>query len=40
MILPEGAELPKLFYQTKKIITDLEFDYVKIDACPNDCMLY
>ena len=39
-LLPEGAELPKSFYHTKKIITDLEFHYVKIDACPNDCMLY
>ena len=40
MLLPEGVELPKLFYETKKIITNLEYDYVKIDACLNDYMLY
>ncbi|KAL5752708.1 hypothetical protein ACOSP7_022905 [Xanthoceras sorbifolium] len=38
--LPEGETLPKLFYQTKKIITDLGLRCNKIDACPKDCMLY
>ena len=40
MLLLEGAELPKSFYHKEKIITYLKFDYVKIDACSNDCMLY
>ncbi|XP_077233608.1 uncharacterized protein LOC143875914 [Tasmannia lanceolata] len=38
--LPDGETLPKSFYETKKIIKDLGLDYNKIDACPNDCMLY
>ncbi|XP_077224998.1 uncharacterized protein LOC143858225 [Tasmannia lanceolata] len=39
-VLPEGAALPKSFYETKKIVGDLGLHYDKIDACPNDCMLY
>ncbi|XP_077226322.1 uncharacterized protein LOC143859526 [Tasmannia lanceolata] len=39
-VLAEGEALPKSFYETKKIIRDLGLDYDKIDACPNDCMLY
>ena len=27
-------------YETKKIIKDLGLSYEKIDACPNDCMLF
>ncbi|TXG73322.1 hypothetical protein EZV62_001901 [Acer yangbiense] len=38
--LPEGEILPKSFYQTKKIISDLGLGYEKIHACPNDCILY
>ncbi|XP_058093511.1 uncharacterized protein LOC131239697 [Magnolia sinica] len=38
--LPEGETLPRSFYETKKIIGDLGLKYNKIDACPNDCMLY
>ena len=38
--LPEGETLPKSFYQTKKIISDLGLGYNKIHACPNDCILY
>ncbi|XP_077232767.1 uncharacterized protein LOC143871132 isoform X2 [Tasmannia lanceolata] len=38
--LPEGESLPNSFYETKKIIRDLGLHYNKIDACPNDCMLY
>ncbi|XXG69015.1 hypothetical protein AAC387_Pa06g1981 [Persea americana] len=37
---PEGETLPKSFYETKKIIGELGLGYNKIDACPNDCMLY
>ncbi|XP_077248875.1 uncharacterized protein LOC143888370 [Tasmannia lanceolata] len=39
-VLPKGEALPKFFYETKKIIRDLGLHYDKIDACPNDCMLY
>ncbi|KAH9697062.1 hypothetical protein KPL71_023450 [Citrus sinensis] len=38
--LPEGETLPKSFYHAKKIIGGLGLGYKKIDACPNDCMLY
>ncbi|XP_077248014.1 uncharacterized protein LOC143887729 [Tasmannia lanceolata] len=38
--LPVGESLPNSFYETKKIIRDLGLHYNKIDACPNDCMLY
>lgn len=38
--LPESQTLPNSFYETKKIIRDLGLEYDKIDACPNDCMLY
>lgn len=34
------ANLPTSFYRTKKLITDLALPYVKIDACPKDCMLF
>ncbi|XP_010275092.1 PREDICTED: uncharacterized protein LOC104610255 [Nelumbo nucifera] len=38
--LPTGETLPNSFYEVKKIIVDLGLSYNKIDACPNDCMLY
>ena len=34
------AKIPVSFYEAKKIINKLRLDYTKIDACPNDCMLY
>ena len=34
------AEIPTTFYEAKKIINRLGLNYQKIDACPNDCMLY
>ena len=34
------AEFPPSFYEAKKIINKLGLNYKKIDACPNDCMLY
>ncbi|XP_077237173.1 uncharacterized protein LOC143878834 [Tasmannia lanceolata] len=37
---PTGASVPESFYETKKIISDLGLHYDKIDACPNDCMLF
>ncbi|XP_071688802.1 uncharacterized protein [Rutidosis leptorrhynchoides] len=34
------AAIPKSLYELRKIIRDLGLGYEKIDACPNDCMLY
>nr|XP_025662175.1 uncharacterized protein LOC112757838 [Arachis hypogaea] len=34
------VNLPTTFDQAKKLIRKLSLDYVKIDACPNDCMLF
>ncbi|XP_070017211.1 uncharacterized protein LOC107767582 [Nicotiana tabacum] len=34
------AKIPISFYEAKNTINKLCLDYVKIDACPNDCMLY
>ncbi|XP_027912664.1 uncharacterized protein LOC114172283 [Vigna unguiculata] len=34
------AKIPSSFYEAKKIINKLGLHYTKIDACPNDCMLY
>ena len=34
------AKIPSSFYEDKKIINKLGLHYTKIDACPNDCMLY
>ncbi|XP_035843728.1 uncharacterized protein LOC110929331 isoform X4 [Helianthus annuus] len=34
------ASIPKSLYDLRKIIRELGLSYDKIDACPNDCMLY
>ncbi|KAI9112944.1 hypothetical protein K1719_016058 [Acacia pycnantha] len=34
------TDIPSSFYEAKKIINRLGLNYKKIDACPNDCMLY
>ncbi|CAN6544560.1 unnamed protein product [Malus baccata var. baccata] len=39
-MLPKGDCLPESCYKAKKLINDLGLTYVKIDACPNDCMIY
>ncbi|CAN6679978.1 unnamed protein product [Malus baccata var. baccata] len=39
-MLHEGDCLPESCYKAKKLINDLGLTYVKIDACPNDCMIY
>nr|GMD39345.1 uncharacterized protein LOC109190361 [Ipomoea batatas] len=36
----EQERLPDSFYEAKKTINRLSLNYVKIHACPNDCMLY
>ena len=39
--LLEGETLPSNYYEAKKkILCDLGLHYIKIDACPLDCMLY
>ena len=38
--LPEGHELPKSMYDTKKIMKALSMDYEKIDVCPKNCLLF
>ncbi|CAN6678842.1 unnamed protein product [Malus baccata var. baccata] len=39
-MLPERDCLPESCYKAKKLINDLGLTYVKINACPNDCMIY
>nr|XP_028956335.1 uncharacterized protein LOC114824099 [Malus domestica] len=39
-MLPDGDCLPESCYKAKKLINDLGLTYVKIDACPNNCMIY
>lgn len=38
--LPKENVLPDSIYEVQKIIKDLGLDYVKIDACVNNCILY
>lgn len=38
--LPNDALIPKSYYEARKVIRDLGLDYIKIDACQNDCILY
>ncbi|XP_073103331.1 uncharacterized protein [Elaeis guineensis] len=39
-VLPNGALVPNSFYEAKKLIQDLGLEYIKIDACLNDCVIY
>ena len=39
-VLPETAHVPKDFYQTKQLVKGLGLSYEKIDACPNNCIIY
>ena len=39
-MLPEDNNLPKSYYQAKKILCPIGMEYQKIHACPNDCILY
>ncbi|XP_057758862.1 uncharacterized protein LOC130979432 [Arachis stenosperma] len=36
----EQAKFPSTLYEAKKTIRKLGIEYKKVDACPNDCMLY
>jgi len=37
---PQIMEFPSSYYEVKKMISSLDLGYQKIDACPNDCILY
>lgn len=37
---PEGETMPSSYYEARKIIQDLGLHYEKIDACPNNCILF
>ncbi|KAL6576813.1 hypothetical protein OROMI_011089 [Orobanche minor] len=37
---PEGVQLPKNYYETRKILRDLGLDYQKMVSCTNNCMIY
>ena len=39
-MLPTGHKLPKSTYYAKKLMCPFGLEYEKIDACPNDCILY
>ncbi|XP_073121652.1 uncharacterized protein [Henckelia pumila] len=39
-MLPDHNELPLSYYDAKKSFSALGMNYVKIHACPNDCILY
>jgi len=34
----EHAKFPKSFYEAKNVINNLGLNYVKIPACPKDCI--
>ncbi|KAL5718836.1 hypothetical protein ACHQM5_011699 [Ranunculus cassubicifolius] len=38
--LSDDIHIPKDYYESKKQLRDLGMECIKIDACPNDCMLY
>ncbi|KAL6219906.1 hypothetical protein ACLB2K_007664 [Fragaria x ananassa] len=40
MFLPEDNEIPGTVQEAKKSLAALGMGYEKIDACPNDCVLY
>jgi hypothetical protein len=39
-LLPDGNEMPSSTNSAKKCLSALGMKYEKIDACPNDCILY
>jgi hypothetical protein len=39
-LLPYGHRLPPNLYEAKKLLSALSMPYEKIDACPNNCMLF
>ncbi|XP_042428523.1 uncharacterized protein LOC122015605 [Zingiber officinale] len=39
-VLPSETQVPKSFYEAKKLISSLGLHYEKIHDCSNDCMIY
>ena len=39
-VFPMCDSFPKSYYESKKVIRDLGLNYVKIDACVNDCAIF
>jgi hypothetical protein len=39
-VLPKGNIVPESIYEARKVIRGLGLNYVKIDTCINDCILY
>ncbi|KAI5338983.1 hypothetical protein L3X38_018255 [Prunus dulcis] len=39
-LLPEGNTIPTSMYEAKKTLCALGLSYEKMQACPNDCILY
>ncbi|CAD6242072.1 unnamed protein product [Miscanthus lutarioriparius] len=39
-LLPPDSKLPNGFYQSKKLLEGLGMQYIKIDVCYNNCMLF
>lgn len=40
-VIPSGeTSIPKTMHDAKSFLRDLGFNYVKIDACQNNCVLY
>ena len=39
-MLPNDNMLPKSHYKAKKILYPVGMEYQKIDACPNNCIMY
>lgn len=39
-MLPEGNTLSSRSYEANKILCPMDLDYIKINACHNDCILY
>ena len=37
---PHGNKVPMSYYEARKFTRELGLDYVKIDACLNDCIIY
>ena len=41
VVVPNGKEsIPRSHYEASKLVKSLGFEYEKIHACPNDCILY
>jgi hypothetical protein len=39
-LLPPNSKLPNDFYQSRKLLEGLGMQYIKIDVCYNNCMLF